>query len=129
TAVWAAPERNPWATITMGTIAKHVELPAQPAGAPGLFRCAAPGYMSKVFAEAGLKNVSEREVAVPITFQSPEQYWSFITEVAAPVVTGLAKADETPRAKIKSVVIGLASKMEGGKTRLGGLATVICGEK
>jgi ubiquinone/menaquinone biosynthesis C-methylase UbiE len=30
TAVWGAPEKNPWATTIMGTIAKHVDLPAPP---------------------------------------------------------------------------------------------------
>jgi ubiquinone/menaquinone biosynthesis C-methylase UbiE len=129
TAVWAAPEKNPWATIIMGTIAKHVELPPQPAGAPGLFRCAAPGYMAKVFSEAGLRDVTEKEVGVPITFENPEEYFTFMSEVAAPVVAGLAKANEAARAKIKEVVFGLVSKPAGGKTRLNGLATIICGEK
>ena len=30
TAVWDAPERNPWATTIMGTISKHVEIPTPP---------------------------------------------------------------------------------------------------
>src|SRR5262245_47613497 len=44
TAVWNVPDKNPWATIIMGTITKVMGLPAPPPGAPGLFRCAAPGY-------------------------------------------------------------------------------------
>ena len=37
TAVWGPPEKNPWATTIMGTVAKHVEMPAPPPGSPGLF--------------------------------------------------------------------------------------------
>ena len=50
----------------MGTVAKHVEMPALPPGAPGLFRCAAAGYMAGVFRDAGLRNVTEKEVGAPV---------------------------------------------------------------
>ena len=130
TAVWNVPDKNSWATTIMGTITKTLGLPAPPSGAPGLFRCAAPGYMAGIFREAGLKNVTEKEVAVPIEFDDPEQYFTFMNEIAAPVVAGMAKADEGSRAKIKEAVIALASQSSaGGKTRLNGSAIVVCGEK
>jgi ubiquinone/menaquinone biosynthesis C-methylase UbiE len=130
TAVWGAPERNPWATTVLGAIAKHVDLPAPPPGAPGLFRCAAPGYMAGVFREAGLKNVSEKEVSGQLSFESPDEYFTMMNEVVAPVVAGMAKADEPTRAKIKSAVNDIAAKTStGGKVRFGWSATVISGEK
>ena len=128
TAVWGAPEKNPWATTIMGTIAKHVDLPVTPPGAPGLFRCAAPGYMAGVFREAGLRNVSEREVAVPTDFDDAEQYFTFMNEVAAPVVAGMALAGEATRAKIRDAVIAAAGG-PGKRVRLAATALVITGEK
>jgi len=130
TAVWGPPERNPWATTIMGTVAKHVEMPAQPPGSPGLFRCAAAGYMAGVFRDAGLRNVTEKEVGAPLEFDSPEDYFTFMNDIAAPVVAGIAKADEPTRAKIKEVVLGLAAQNSaGGRTRFNGSAIVVCGEK
>lgn len=130
TAVWGAPEKNPWATIIMSTIAKHVELPTPPPGAPGLFRCAAPGLMAGLFREAGLRNVTESEVTCPWEFRDAEEYFAFMTEVAAPVVAGLSKADPPTRARIKDIVVRLASeRAESGKLRLDGTAIVITGEK
>ena len=130
TSVWAAPDKNPWATTIMSTIAKHVDMPAPPPGAPGLFRCAAPGYMAGIFREAGLKNVTEEDVGAPLEFDSPEQYFAFMSEIAAPVVAGMAKADEAARARIKDEVIALATKnVVGGKIRLPGSAIAVCGEK
>jgi SAM-dependent methyltransferase len=130
TAVWGPPEKNPWATTIMGTVAKHVEMPALPPGAPGLFRCAAAGYMGGVFRDAGLRNVTDKEVGAPVQFKSPEEYFTFMNEIAPPVVAGIAKADEPTRAKIKEVVLGLAAQSSaGGKTRFNGSAIVICGEK
>lgn len=131
-AVWGAPEKNPWATTIMGTIAKYVELPTPPPGAPGLFRCAAPGYMAGVFREAGLRNVTEMEVEIPSRFDDAEQYFTFMNEIAAPVVAGLALADEGTRAKIKEAVFAVVngnSCATSGKLLIAGTAIVITGEK
>jgi ubiquinone/menaquinone biosynthesis C-methylase UbiE len=136
TAVWGLPEKNPWATTIMGTIAKFVELPPPPPGAPGLFRCAAPGYMAGVFREAGLRNVTETEVDIPGTFADAEQYFTFMNEVAAPVVAGMALADPPTRAKIKDAVVGVVNgnangngESRSGTLPLEGVAVVITGEK
>ena len=63
-------------------------------------------------------------------FKSPEEYFTFMNEIAPPVVAGIVKADEPTRDKIKKVVLGLAAQSSaGGKTRFNGSAIVICGEK
>jgi len=134
TAVWGVPEKNPWATTIMGTIARHVDLPTPPPGAPGLFRCAAPGYMAGIFREAGLRNVTEREVSIPGHFDDAEQYFTFMNEVAAPVVAGMALADEPTRAKIKSDVLAAVNASTNGngtsgKLHLEAVAVVITGDR
>ncbi|HXU04260.1 MAG TPA: methyltransferase domain-containing protein [Polyangia bacterium] len=128
TAVWGAPEKNPWATTIMSTIAKHVDLPAPPPGAPGLFRCAAPGYMAGVFRDVGLRNVTEREVPVPAQFDDALQYFTFMNEIAAPVVAGMALAGEATRVKIRDAVIAAVGG-PGKKVTIGATAIVITGEK
>ena len=90
--------------------------------------------LSRVFAgrtaRAGLKHVTEKEVGAPVQFDNPEEYFTFMNEIAPPVVAGIAKADEPTRAKIKEVVLGLAAQSSAdGKTRLNGSAIVVCGEK
>lgn len=138
TAVWGVPEKNPWATTIMGTIARYVDLPTPPPGAPGLFRCAAPGYMAGVFREAGLRNVTEIEVQVPERFDDAEQYFTFMNDAAAPVVAGMALADEPTRVKIKQEVLAAVSgngngngngKSRPGKLLVDAVAVVITGEK
>ena len=130
TAVWGAPEKNSWATTIMGAIAANVEMPTTPRDAPGLFRCATPGLMTEAYREVGLENVAETEVAGDLLFESAEQYWNFMTSVAAPVVAGLAKADEPTREKIRRTVHELAQQTSNdGQARLHWSALVICGEK
>ncbi|HEV7322623.1 MAG TPA: methyltransferase domain-containing protein [Ensifer sp.] len=129
-AVWGAPEKNAWATTIMGTIARHIELPRPPTGAPGLFRCAPAGMMTAVFAEAGLRDVHEDEITTTMVHATPEDYWAFMTEIAAPVVAGLSQADDATRARIKSDVLQLASQsMRAGKVELRSTATIIVGTR
>lgn len=129
-AVWGAPDKNPWATTIMDTISKHVEMPTLPPGSPGLFRCAAPGYMETAFRTGGLKNIAIKNVAGELNFHSAEEYWSFMTEIAAPVVAGLTKADEPTRKKIEATVLDLARKTSpDGRPRLAWSATAVAGSK
>jgi ubiquinone/menaquinone biosynthesis C-methylase UbiE len=129
-AVWSEPAKNPWATTIMGTIARHVAMPATPPGSPGLFRCAPTGFISKVFAEAGLRDVIEEEVSCDMVHDTPQRYWEFMTDVAAPVVAGLAKADEVARERIRSEVLDLARQsLRDGAVQMRSTATVIVGTR
>ncbi|MEO8627053.1 MAG: methyltransferase domain-containing protein [Betaproteobacteria bacterium] len=129
-AVWGVPEKNPWATTIMGAIGRNVEMPAPPPGSPGLFRCAPKGFMRDVFAEAGLRDVVEEEISSEVVLETPEQYWEFMNDVAAPVVAGLAKADDATRPKIRSEVLDLARKsMRDGAVRLQSTAVIVAGTR
>ncbi|WP_431322827.1 class I SAM-dependent methyltransferase [Rhizobium sp. YTU87027] len=129
-AVWSGPDKNPWATTIMSTIARHVEIPAPPAGSPGLFRCAPPGLMRSAFEEAGLTDLREEEVSSIMTHASPERYWDFMTDIAAPVVAGLARADTATQAQIRNEVLSLARQsIDDGQVRLRSTATVIVGTR
>ena len=128
--VWASPEKNPWASVILGTINQMMQLPPPPEGAPGLFRCAKPGLMKEIFQHAGLKNISEKEISGVNNFENAEHYWEFMNDVAAPVVSALSKADEEMRTKIKKAVFEKAQKFSSdGKISLPWCALIISGEK
>lgn len=105
TAVWAGPEGNPWATIPIAAIATETELLATPPDAPGLFRCATPGSIGDVFSAAGFDDVRETDVRAALTTTSAEEYWRYMTEVAAPVIAGLYLVDDEARDRIRSMTI------------------------
>jgi SAM-dependent methyltransferase len=129
-AVWSVPAKNPWATTVMGTIARHVEMPPPPPGSPGLFRCAAEGMMAKTFKEAGLLDVAEEEVSAMMVHDAPARYWDFMTEIAAPVVAGLSRADAATREKIRGEVLELAlQSVSDGKVHLRSTAMIITGTR
>jgi ubiquinone/menaquinone biosynthesis C-methylase UbiE len=129
-AVWGVPEKNDWATTIMKVINQNVEMPPTGPDTPGLFRCAKPGFMSAHFEQAGLKNIEEKDVSFAFDVDSIDVYWNFITEVAAPVVAGLNKADAAGKAKIKAEAYEAAKAFErGGRYIFPACATIITGER
>ena len=129
TSVWNVPEKNFWVTATMGTINKNMELPPPPPGAPGMFRCAKPGLMKEIFEKAGFKNITEKEVPSKLNSGTVDTYWNMITDVGAPVVAALSKADDAMREKIKKEVFESVSQRYPGNVAIDASAIVISGEK
>lgn len=129
-AVWNLPEKNFWVTAIAGTINKNMDLPAPPPEAPGMFRCAKSGLIQDLFRQAGLKNTSETEVAGKLNSGTADVYWDMMTEIAAPFVAALSKADDAMKAKIKNEVFDLIrQKYPDGNVVIDSSALVIAGEK
>ncbi|MBD2715398.1 class I SAM-dependent methyltransferase [Microvirga sp. STR05] len=129
-AVWGMPEKNFWITAIMSTINRNMQLPAPPPGAPGMFRCGSPGFLADLFRQAGLKDVTEKEVTGTLNCGTNDNYWNFMNEVAAPVVFALSKADEATKDKIQQEVFALVDqKLPGKNTALDYGTVVVSGEK
>jgi ubiquinone/menaquinone biosynthesis C-methylase UbiE len=104
TSVWNVPEKNYWVTAIMSTINRNIDLPAPPPGSPGMFRCAQDGLIVELFRNAGLKNLTQLEVGGQLNSRTVDTYWNMMTEVGAPIVAALSKADDETKDKIKREV-------------------------
>ena len=128
--VWGPPEKNFWVSAIAGTINRNMELPQPPPGTPGMFRCAKAGLIQGLLKEAGLKNTSEKEVIGKLKCGTAEVYWTMMTELAAPFVAALSKADVAMREKIRNEVIEqVNAKYPDGKVEIDSSALMIYGEK
>lgn len=126
--VWAAPDKNFWISVVMETIKQILDLPSPPAGAPGMFRCAAPGFMDSHFEQAGFKNISSSEFGSSLSMDT-ETYWQMTTEVAAPVVSAMSNADAATKQKIKDEVCRkIEEKFPDGNISLPATAILISAE-
>jgi len=129
-AVWNVPEKNFWVTAIMGAINRNMELPAPSPDAPGMFRCAKEGYLTNLFEQAGLKNISVTEVSGKLNCKTTDVYWNAMNEVAAPVVAALSKADDAVKEKIRNEAYqAVNQRYPGGNIRIDSSALVVYGEK
>lgn len=128
--VWNVPEKNFWITSIMRTINKNMRLPSPPPGVPGMFRCAKDGFISNLFLQAGLKNISQQEVAGKLHCKTADVYWNVMTDVGAPFVAALSKANDAMKERIKTIVCqAVDMKYPDGNIRIDSSALVISGEK
>ena len=129
-AVWNGPQKNFWMTSIMESINKNMQLQPPPAGAPGMFRCAADGVMQQLFKDASLKNISETVIDSSLRMENNEMFWKMHTEVGAPIEAALNKADEEMKAKIKADTFRqLDEKFKGQPVTPEASALIIYGEK
>jgi len=128
--VWVKPEDNPWTAIAMESIATEaVVAPPDPDG-PNMFRCAAPGHVSALYEDAGLRDVAEWDVDVELVTRSPEQYWDMISEHVSLAVAALGKVDQPARERIRADAIAKVRAFEkNGEVRVPGVARCIVGTK
>lgn len=130
TSVWNVPEKNFWVTAIMGIINKNMGLPALMPGSPGMFRCANDGIISDLFLQAGLKNITQNEIAGKMNFETTDVYWNMMTEVVSLAVAALSKADDEMKNKIrKEVYQELSQKYPDGNILMDSSALVIYGKK
>jgi SAM-dependent methyltransferase len=110
---WADPQKNNWGTTASRVVNQSLGIPAPPPDAPGLFRQAPPGTLSSMLKQAGLRDVNEVEVTGKLTFETPERYWEFITDVVAPVASALSRVDQATREKVGQAVLDTVRKEIG----------------
>lgn len=108
TAVWAAPELNPFISTLAGIVQQKLDLPKPPADSPGIFRCAKPGFTSESLTTAGFRAVKEYAIKGETTFDSAEEYWDVMSDIAGPVMQVLNAAPSEIFEEVKSAVLKAA---------------------
>jgi ubiquinone/menaquinone biosynthesis C-methylase UbiE len=127
---WGPKEENPWASTAAAGVAKHITVPQPPAGAPGIFRYADPAELKKDMETAGLKSVEITRLAGELGFESAQVYWQYMSEIAAPVASALAGADEDTRRKVGESVVELCGQyLKNGRVSIPWQSFVVSGEK
>ena len=130
TSVWNVLEKNFWITAILGTISRHMDLPAPLPGAPGMFRCAKEGLISDLFLQAGLKNIKQKEITAKMQFKTADIYWDMMTEVITLVVLALNNAEDDIKENIRKEVYHLLDqKYPAGNILMDSSALLIEGVK
>lgn len=128
--VWAGPDSNPFIALLGKVVTEKLQMPKPPPDAPGVFRCAKPGFARQLFTQARLVEIKEQLVNGKMAYDSVEQYWEMSSDVAGPIMTFLKDAPDTVIDDIKNTIFSWAEHFrEDDKLRLGWEAILVSGIK
>jgi SAM-dependent methyltransferase len=107
-ATWAEPQKNMWAAGPGMTLVQRGHMPPPEPGAPGIFVLSDPEALRTTVEAAGFGSVAVEEVAFDYRYESFEDFFESITDLAGPlakVIRGLDDAElEATREQIREVM-------------------------
>ena len=102
--VWGKPERNPWASLPGRALMEHTGAPPPKPEEPGIFAMADPDRAGSLIRGAGFGEPRFEEVEVSYSFDSFDDYWRFISELAGAIAVVLRTMPEEDRAAVRERV-------------------------
>jgi ubiquinone/menaquinone biosynthesis C-methylase UbiE len=113
-AVWSAPEKNPSLGVAMNAIRQVVEFPPPDPTAPGIFRLAQPGDLAGMLKQAGLTDIAEEEFLADWSYDSAEEYYTSLMELAAPIQKLIATLTATQSQEVTRLILQAVSQYRHG---------------
>ena len=82
---WASPDRVPFLAIPMQTAMQRLNVSPPPPGTPGPLSRPTPEALSGLLEAGGFSDIEVEEGGVTMEWQSPEEFTTFIREIAPPI--------------------------------------------
>lgn len=115
--VWGGPEQNPWVTVTGMTL---IQLGYQPGGDPfgpgGMFSMSHEDTIRSMASRAGFAEVQVEPMPVEWRYESFDEAWKFMTEVAGAIASAVR---ELPAEEVDKVRSALETNVQGFRTGSG----------
>ena len=103
-AVWAAPDRNPWAAIPAMTIVARGHMPPPEPGAPGIFAMADPELIRSLVTGAGFGEPEIEEIAFEFRYADADDYWDSILRLAGSLARLVGDLPEDQRNATRNAI-------------------------
>lgn len=113
-AVWSGPDKNPYLRIPMDVIKQFIELPPPDPTAPGIFRLAKPGELAGMLQHGGLHEVTEHECPAEVLFPSPQEYFTSLIDIAAPIQNLWAKLSSIQQGEAEQRIVKTVEEYRQG---------------
>ena len=84
-AVWAGPDRNPWAAIPGMTLVQRGHMPPPEPGAPGIFGLADPDRIHELVTSTGFGEPELEEIAFEFRYADDDDFWDALVRLAGPL--------------------------------------------
>jgi enediyne biosynthesis protein CalE5 len=82
---WGQPEQVPMLAVPMQTAMQHLDVPPPAPGTPGPLSRPTPEALGSLLEGGGFSEVRVEEERVDLEWESPEQFTTFVKEIAPPI--------------------------------------------
>jgi ubiquinone/menaquinone biosynthesis C-methylase UbiE len=103
-AVWATPERNPWAAVPAMTLVQRGHMPPPEPGAPGIFAMGEPPRIRELLAGAGFAEPELVEIGVEFRWPGFDDVWDSLVRITGPLSRAIAALPEDERASTRAAI-------------------------
>ena len=127
--VWGPKDANPFFSSVTEVLDRFVPAELEDEDAPGAFRFAKPGKLSKLLANAGLTQIEERPMLFRIAGAvKPEEFWEFRSEMSESLRTKLATLTTEQKSAVKNQLeSAVAEYFETGEMNFPAQALIVSG--
>jgi SAM-dependent methyltransferase len=87
---WGPPDRVPFLALPMRTAMQRLQIPPPPLGTPGPLSRPTPQALGGLLEAGGFSDVEVEEAEVTFQWRSPEEFTTFIREIAPPIAAMIA---------------------------------------
>jgi enediyne biosynthesis protein CalE5 len=82
---WGPPDRTPFLGVPMRTAMQRLDVPPPPLGTPGPLSRPSEEALGGLLSGGGFSDVEAEELEVSFTWDSPEDFTTFVKEIAPPI--------------------------------------------
>ena len=127
--VWGDPSSNPWASVPARALFEHTgETPPDPLS-PGIFAMASEERTRELLDAAGLRPLRVEHVEMDWNFESPDDHWHYVMDLAGAIAMMMRSLPEREQAAIRRLT---EERLEGAARppgyRLAGLCLNVLAE-
>ena len=127
-ASWGTPDRVPMLAVPMGALFSHLGIDPPPPGTPGPLSRPTPEAIGGLLEGGGFADVETGEVEVVLEYDSPEDFVTFVKDIAAPITAVVNAQPEGEREGVWNAITDAVREAAGdGHIRMENQALVAAG--
>jgi ubiquinone/menaquinone biosynthesis C-methylase UbiE len=104
-AVWAAPERNPWAAFPAMTLVERGHLSPPEPGSPGIFALANPDRLTEMVSAAGFGETELEELELEFHHPDFDDVWDALVRLAGPLARVINALPDEEREATRQAIL------------------------
>ena len=126
---WGPPDRVPFLGIPMRTAMQRLQVPPPPPGTPGPLSRPTPEALGGLLEAAGFSDVEVEETEITFEWESPEEFTTFIKEIAPPITAMLAPHPQEAQDETWAAISDAAREVaaDSGAVKLSNLVLLAAG--